>query len=459
MAKHKSNNRIFFWLGGIVVVLLLVALLGRQQGWLGQSDAKEVTMAPVRRGDLVEMVSASGKVQPEVEVILSPDVPGEIVELHVAEGDSVTQGQLLLKIRPDNFISVLDRSQAAVNTNRATLAQARATLAQSEARLARAQANYERNRDLYNEKVIPQAEFETIEAEYTVAQKEVEAARQNIEASRFSVQSAQASVDEARENLRRTRIDAPMSGIVSKLSVEKGERVVGTSQMAGTELMRIADLRQMEVRVEVNENDIVRVQIGDTADIEVDSYARAGEKFLGVVTAIANTAKEALTTDVVTEFEVKVRILSSSYQSLLTERRRFPFRPGMTASVDIITERKQDIVMVPLAAVTTRSAREEDDAPRSRQGSGEAQAASQNDAPISRQELQEVVFVVKADQTVEKRVVTTGISDFEYIEVVSGLEPGERVVSGPFLAVSRQLRDGDLVREAEGRATRRADRP
>jgi HlyD family secretion protein len=449
MAKKKSSNRLLIILVSAVVILLVVAVVAKQAGWIGQEKATEVEIAAAKQTDIIERVSASGKVQPEVEVKISPDVSGEIIELHVSEGDSVVQGQLILKIRPDNYISQVDRARATVNTNKANLAQSAARVAQAEAQLIRSKAAYTRNQQLLEQKVISSADFEQIEADYNVAEQEVESARQSLQAARYNVLSAEASLREAQENLSRTAIYAPVNGTISKLDVEKGERVVGTMQMAGTEMLRIANLNNMEVRVDVNENDIVRVHQGDTAIIEVDSYTRMDRKFKGVVTEIANTAKEALAQDAVTEFQVKIRILNESYADLTRNGSLSPFRPGMTASVEIITNRKNGVLSVPLASVTMRNpnAKKGDEPPA---GEGPpAQPVSTNPASGTKaEEMKEVVFVMK-DGKAQLREVKTGISDYENIEIVSGLEPGEEVISGPFLVVSKRLNDGELVKKKE----------
>ena len=368
------------------------------------------------------------------KVKISPEVPGEIIELNVEEGDSVQQDQLLVRIRPDNFESVLSRTQASLNQQRANLSQMQAGLASSEARLVQAQANYDRNKKLYEDNVISDADFEQIESSYQVALQDVESAKQNVQAARYGIRSAQATVDEARENLSLTSIFAPVSGIVSKLDVEQGERVVGTSQMAGTEMLRIADLNQMEVRVDVNENDIIRVAIGDTAVVDVDAYSYTDQEFSGVVTAIANTANVKVTEEAVTEFEVRIRLLNESYQDLLDEQQSYPFRPGMTASVDIITQRKEDVLAVPLSAVTTR--------PRD-----STEQTTETTSLADQETTDEVVFRYQTDNTVSKLVVETGISDYENIEIIRGLSEGDRVVSGPYVAVSRELDDGKVVEE------------
>ncbi|QJW88798.1 HlyD family efflux transporter periplasmic adaptor subunit [Spirosoma taeanense] len=451
--KRKSN-RIWWILGGLVVLLVVGLVAAKQTGIIGKPKSTEVDFAVVKRTDITERVSASGRVQPQVEVKISPDVSGEIIGLYVNEGDPVKAGQLLCRIRPDNYESLLARARATVNQSRAQLEQSKASVAQSSARLIRAKADYERNRKLFTDKVISSADFETSEANYNVAKQEVEAARANVRAAQFSIQSAEATLRDASENLRKTTIYAPVNGTVSKLNIELGERVVGTSQMAGTEIMRIANLQNMEVRVNVNENDIVRVNLGDTADIEVDSYTTSGRKFKGVVYEIANTANgltsssgaaaAALSTDAVTEFEVKVKILNNSYSDLLAEKDKkgYPFKPGMTASVEIITDRKSGVLAVPIAAVTTRGTEDaKAGEPEQRNGAVEEKPAGQ---PEKKEEVKEIVFVNVGGKAV-RREVKTGISDFENIEVLSGLKPGEQIISGPFIAVSKRLKDGDLV--------------
>ena len=433
--KRKRNPLLIIAI--VVAVLLLLLFVARRLEWIGTKQAIEITLATAAPQTIVERVSASGTVQPVVEVKISPEVPGEIIELNVEEGDSVQQDQLLVRIRPDNFESVLSRTQASLNQQRANLSQMQAAQASSEARLTQAQANYDRNKKLYEDQVISDADFEQTESNYQVARQEVESAKQNVQAARYGIRSAQATVDEARENLSLTSIFAPVSGIVSKLDVEQGERVVGTSQMAGTEMLRIADLNQMEVRVDVNENDIIRVTIGDTAVVDVDAYTYSDKEFAGVVTAIANTANTKVTEEAVTEFEVRIRLLNESYQDLLDEQQSYPFRPGMTASVDIITQRKEDVLAVPLSAVTTRSR------------DSTEQTTAEPTSLANQETTDEVVFRYQPDNTVNKVVVETGISDYENIEILSGLSKGDRVVSGPYVAVSRELEDGKEVEEAE----------
>ncbi|MEX0881844.1 MAG: efflux RND transporter periplasmic adaptor subunit [Cyclobacteriaceae bacterium] len=425
MAKRKSNKWIYFLLGAVVFLVILL-MIGWSQGWVVGEKELEVETGKVSYEKIVEKVSASGVVQPETEITLSPDVAGEIIELNVIEGDSVKVNQLLVKIRPDNFISALDRAQANLNQQMANLAQSRAALKRSEAQFTRAQLAYNRNQKLYEDKVISDSDFEQAKADFLTAENDLEAAKQTVLASEFVVKSAQASVDEAAENLRLTNVYSPSDGIVSKLLVEQGERVVGTAQMAGTEMMRIADLNNMEVRVNVNENDIVRISLNDTTLIDVDSYAFSGKQFTGVVTSIANSANEKANTDAVTEFEVKIRIINDSYESLISPENPFPFRPGMTASVEIITETKENVLAVPLAAVTTRGSETMES------GSG-----------VSR--MKELVFL-KEGNTAKMVEVKTGISDFENIHVLEGLEEGQEVITGPYFVVSKELEDSVKVK-------------
>ncbi len=435
MAKKKKSNKVLYILIGVVVFLVVFAVIGKSQGWVGQKKSMEVEVSTVSKATIVEIVSASGSVQPVVEVKISPEVPGEIIDLAIEEGDSVTRGDFLLKIRPDNFLSILERTRANYNQQKANLEDAKARQARAEATHKRAELEYKRQKSLFAEKVISEADFQLSEANYNVALQDMKSAVQNVEAAKYIVQSSQASVNEATENLQLTRIEAPMSGIVSKLSVEKGETVVGTSQMQGTEMLRIADLGKMEVRVDVNENDIIRISEGDEAIIDVDSYSYMDIKFKGVVTQIANSANSKVSGDAVTEFEVRIKILNSSYADLIKEKgMKYPFRPGMTASVDIITETKKDILTVPLAAVTTRKAESEDE---------EGESDNENENNLN-QELNEVVFVIEEGKA-KKLIVKTGISDFERIEILEGLTDGQEVISGPFLAVSKRLKDGEGV--------------
>ncbi len=434
--KKKSRNKLLYILLGVVAVLVVVALVGKSQGWVGQKQAVEVESDVVKLARIVEKVSASGAVQPVIEVKISPEVSGEIIELKIEEGDSVAKGDFLLKIRPDNFISAYERSRATLNQQKANFESAKASLERAKATFTRQELEYNRQKKLYDEEVTSKSDFELAEANYNVAKQDLESAKQQVVASQYIVESSLATVEDAAENLRLTEIIAPMNGIVSKLAVELGETVVGTSQMQGTEMLRIADLNNMEVRVNVNENDIIRISVGDTSIIEVDSYSYMEKKFKGIVTQIANTANEKASADAVTEFEVRIKILNSSYQDLVNDGMRYPFRPGMTASVEILTETKNNVLSVPLASVTTRKA-EADSTKNNEEQTDE-------NVSLANQEVDEVVFKL-VDGKAVKAVVETGISDYQRIEVLTGLEEGDKIIKGPFLAVSKRLSDGDNV--------------
>lgn len=409
------------------VVVIVLAIVGKKAGWFGQQNLMKISTAKPEYRKITELVTASGKIQPETEVKISPDVSGEIVDLYVKEGEKVSQGDLLLKIKPDTYISMVDRAEASLNSAKANFANAKAQLAQVEARYKQAQKTFKRNKTLWKEEAISESEYENASSSLEMAEAELEGAKRSADAARFSVESAQAGLSEARENLSKTSIFAPMAGTISRLSVEQGERVVGTAQMAGTEMLRIADLGRMEVLVEVNENDIVRVKQRDTAWVEVDAYL--GQKFKGVVTEIANSANIVGTSaDQVTNFEVKVLLLEESYQHLEKPGNPNPFRPGMSATVDIQTNTRWDVLSVPIQAVTTR-----------------VDTTIEREASTDTEELtQEVVFVVANDSAFVQEV-NTGIQDTRFIEVVSGLDSTQQVVVAPFSAVSRRLRDGMRV--------------
>ncbi|WP_436516195.1 efflux RND transporter periplasmic adaptor subunit [Ekhidna sp. To15] len=443
--KKKKSNKILYILGGLVVFLILFAIVGKSQGWVGQKKKIQVEISKAEKNTIIEKVSASGQVQPVVEVSLSPEVSGEIIEMKIEEGDSVSKGDFLLRIRPDNFQSAFDQAEAGLNQQKAALAQAKAARARAAANFKRAEQDFNRQKKLYEEKVISEADYQLAEANYQIAEQDSESAKESVNAAEYILTSAQARVADARENLRLTTLTAPMSGIVSKLPVELGETVLGTSQFQGTEVMRIADLSKMEVQVDVNENDIIRISVGDTAIIDVDSYSYKDKTFKGVVTHIANTANDKVSADAVTEFGVRIQILNSSYQDLVKEEGiKYPFRPGMTASVDIITEVKKDILTVPLASVTTRSDKDK------KRGNDEDASASDE---LEEEDVKEVVFVMSEGKAV-KTEVETGISDFDRIEIISGLEEGTEVVSGPFLAVSKRLEDGEDIEAKEDRKSK-----
>ncbi len=442
----KKNNTMKYLLIG-AGVLIVVAVAGNKLGWFGKSDAVQIAVEKANSRTIVETVSASGKVQPEVEVKLSAEVSGEVVELHVKEGDVVKRGQLLCKVRPDVLQSGYDRAVASLNSQKAALASTQQSLKQAEANFANTAAKYKRNQELFAKKVVSAAEFDAVKAEYEAARASLEAVRQNVVGSRFGVEQSNAVVKEAGANLAKTTIYAPTDGVISKLSVELGDRILGTSQMAGTEIMRISNLSSMEVSVDVNESDINRVSVGDIADIEVDAFQN--QKFKGEVTEIASSSNVVGTsTDQVTNFTVKVRILQDSYQKLLRadSANPSPFRPGLSATVDIQTEQFKGIA-VPIQSVTTRE--EKKDAKDDAKG-GQPAASSNNEKEKKKdsEPVKEYVFVHSGGK-VKQVLVTTGIQDDTYILVKSGLKGGEEVVSGPFTAISKSLKDGTMVEKVD----------
>ncbi|MCB2197459.1 MAG: efflux RND transporter periplasmic adaptor subunit [Bacteroidetes bacterium] len=423
-----KSNKLLKILLVAAVVLIIFAIVGKKAGWFGGAVTIKVSIEKPEYRDITEVVTASGKIQPETEVKISPDVSGEIVGLYIKEGDYVQKGDLLLKIKPDIYLSAVDRARASVNTARANLANSEAFLEQIKAKHKQTHKAFERNKVLWEEKTISDAEYETSLSSYEMVKAEMEAAKKSVEGAKYSVQSAQASLSEAEENLKKTIIYAPMSGTISMLNVEKGERVVGTMQMAGTEMLRIADLNRMEVKVDVNENDIVKVKLNDTALIEIDAYL--GETFKGVVTEIANSANvSGMSADQVTSFDVKVYLLEDSYYHLVSENNPNPFRPGMSASVDVQTNTKSNILTIPIQCVTTRA--------DSTNNSGEKIVDID-------EELNEVVFVVSSDSVVVTDV-KTGIQDSKYIEIAEGINPDDRIVTAPFSAISRRLKQGTKV--------------
>jgi HlyD family secretion protein len=446
--KRKSNKRIIWIIVIVLIAMVALIMVGKSRG----SKELEVELAKAKRATIVEKVSASGTVQPVIEVKIAPEVSGEIRELLIEEGDSVGKGKMLVRIRPDTWMSQLNRAEASLNQQRSNLESSKASLSRSEATFMRAEQEYKRQDKLYKEKVISDAEWQLAEQNYKVAQQDLKSAQQSVKASEYIIKSGEATVDEARENVRLTNVTAPMDGIVSKLSVKKGERVLGTAQMQGTEMLRIADLSKMEVRVNVNENDIVRVHLNDTTMIDVDAYANDGKQFKGVVTNIANTAKDKTSADAITEFEVRILILSSSYADLVAKGNRYPFRPGMTASVEILTNRKINVLSVPLSAVTTRSPDSENKTEGEQNGPPSNNNNQQNNSgqqkPVEKKKDKVVVFVNEGGKA-KMIEVKTGISDYDNIEILSGLSDSSQVVTGPFLVVSKRLKDGERITSAQ----------
>ena len=405
-----KDNKLLKILVPVVLFLLVFAAVGKKQGWFGKEITVKVAVEKTAINPIVEAVTANGKIEPEKEVKISPDVSGEIVELTVREGDFVQKGVLLFKIKPEIYISARDRATASLSSSQARLSQA-------DAQLIQAELAFNRSKALWEQKTISESEYEQAEAQFKIAKAERESAL-------YSVKSSEATLKEANENLIKTTVYSPMMGTVSSLSVELGERVVGANMMTGTEVLRVADLNRMEVVVEVNENDIIRVKLGDTAKVEVDAYL--DRDFTGIVTEIANSAKSVgLTSDQVTNFEVKIYILRESYEDLISEKNPSPFRPGMSASVDIFTDKKTDVLTVPIQAVTTRT-----DTTKMKMTGIE--------------DIRTIVFVSDGTRALA-RDVKTGIQDNVKIEIVSGLTEGEDVVVQPFSAISKKLADSTLI--------------
>ncbi len=405
-----KNNNLLKILAAAVVLLLILAVVGKKAGWFGKEATTKVAIEKVGINPIIEAVTANGKIQPETEVKISPDVSGEIVELNVKEGDFVQKGTLLFKIKPEIYISSRDRAAATLNSTKSRLAQV-------EAQLIQAELAYNRSKKLFEENTISKADFEQAESQYKIAKAEKESAE-------FSVKSSEASLKEANENLVKTTVYAPMTGTISSLLVELGERVVGANMMTGTEVLRVADLNRMEVVVDVNENDIIRVKLGDTAIVEVDAYL--DRDFKGIVTEIANSANTlGSTSDQVTNFKGRILILKESYEDLITEKNPSPFRPGMSASVDIYTSRKTGVLTVPIQAVTTRT-------------------DTTNTDPAVQDEIRTLVFVSDGTYALA-RDVKTGIQDNVNIEILSGLTEGEDVIVQPFSAISKKLSDSTKI--------------
>jgi len=450
MFKKKNLIRILI---ALAVVLLIIFAVAKKKGWIGKPDVTKVSTELVQKRTIVETVSANGKIEPEVEVKLSPDVSGEIIDLLIKEGDQVKAGQLLAKINPELYISSHDRSIAALNTQQANLANSRARLAQVKSQLVNTKSSFERNQKLHNEKAISDSEFETSRSAYEVAQAEVDAASENVKAAEFNIKSAEAGVKESRENLSKTSIYAPVGGTISKLNVEKGERVAGASQFSsGTEILRIANLQTMEVKVSVNENDIVRVSQNDTALVEVDAYQN--RKFKGIVTEISTSANTTgVSADQVTNFEVKIRILPESYKDLIPADKPniSPFRPGMSATVDIQTESVVNVLTVPIQSVTTRvdSAKvKEAQMAAKDKGESKEQSEEQKDEKKVNTGMQEYVFLYENGK-VRMVKIKTGIQDNTYIQVVAGVKEKDEVVSAPYSAISKKMKDGDEVNKVD----------
>lgn len=447
---HQMKKPLILIVAGIIILAIIFTIKS-----CSGSGSIEVTTEKVQHRTIIESVSASGKIQPEVQLKISSDVSGEIVELNLKEGEQVNKGDLLLKIKPDIYQSALERARAAVSSSQSNIETAKAQLSQAKAQFVNAESSFQRNKKLFEQSAISQADFDNAKASYESAKAQVETAEEGVKTSVFNVSSAEASLKEATENLNKTSIFAPVSGTVSKLSKKKGERVVGTNLMEGSEIMTLANLNEMEVQVDVNENDIIRVHLNDTADIQVDAYL--DRKFKGVVTEIANSANltNTVAVDQVTNFTVKVRILQESYKDLLSEKNLnlSPFRPGMSATVDIHTKVEMNTLSLSIQAVTTRidSALITDEKKEKDEDDYEAKVIDEKQQKIESMLVkdikpQECVFVFENGK-VRLQKVKTGIQDNQSIEITEGLKEGDEVVSGPYNAVAKLLKDGMEVKK------------
>ena len=426
---------------GVIIALLVVAKL---TGLIGGKKAEKVTVEKAADRKVIETVTASGKIQPETEVKLSSEVSGEVTELLVKEGDVVKKGQLLCKVRPDVLKSGYDRANASYSSQKASVASSQQMLAQSQGNMVNAEATYKRNVELFNKKVISASEFDAAKAAYLTAKTNLGRAKEDLTAAKFMLEQSGATVQEAGANLAKATIFAPVDGVISKLSVELGDRILGTAQMAGTEIMRISNLSSMEVNVDVNENDINRVNVGDSAVIEVDAFA--DKKFKGIVTEIASSSKDIGTTtsvDQVTNFNVKVRIIADSYSDVKGGAKDLPspFRPGLSATVDIESQSLKGLA-VPIQCVFT------EDASKAKKESETSSTETNSDKQKSKltdKTVKQYVYLYTATGTVKKAEVTTGIQNDQYIIVKSGLKAGQDVVTGPYSAIQNKLKDGMAV--------------
>ncbi len=420
-----SRKRILILLVAIAAFIILLVILKSKGIIGGNDDSVEVETAKADEITIVETVSATGKIQPEIEVKISSEVSGEIIDLPVKEGQVVKKGDLLVKINPMIYASGVKRSVS-------NLSGSRAGLSQADANFKEAKSNFERNQTLYEKGIISKSDWEKAIASF-------ESAKASKQSAYYNVESATATVTESKDNLGRTTIYSPADGTISSLGVELGERVLGTQQMTGTELLRVANLNNMEVEVDVNENDIVKVNIGDSTKIQVDAYLK--KEFKGVVTSISNSASTATTADQVTNFKVKVRILKESYEDLLKGKPATysPFRPGMTATVDIITKRKEKVIGVPISSVVVKA----DTAATKKY---EIKDEPENKKVTSKNDKKYECVFVKEGNKAKIRVVKTGIQDDTNIEILSGLKKGDIIITGPYTTVTKDLNSGDKVK-------------
>ncbi|MBM3921770.1 MAG: efflux RND transporter periplasmic adaptor subunit [Sphingomonadales bacterium] len=431
----------------LIIVFGFLVLVGIGRSCSGGSNEEKVVAEPAVKRTIIETVNASGKIYPEVEVKISPDISGEITELNVEEGDSVRKGQVLARIYADIYALQRDEAASRVNQTSANVENSKAAQDALRATLRQAQFTYDRNKKLFDEKVISRAELEQYETALRSAQANLNAAEQSIRGLQASVQGTQVSLNRANKDLSRATLVAPMDGVVSSLKVKKGERVAGNSFNVGTEMMTVADMAVLEVRVDVGENDIVKISIGDSADVEVDAYNN--RKFKGVVTKIASSTKNSAVMAAgndVTNYEVRIRLDKSSYQDLA--KLPFPFRPGMNATADIRTKVVQNVLAVPTTAVNARvKGSDMSVADKKKEASEKTGGEEATVASTSSDELEEVVFVLQKDGTVKKAIVRSGVQDINYIEILSGLNEGDEVITAPYSAISKTLKEGSKVKK------------
>jgi HlyD family secretion protein len=442
----------FIWILVSVAILVILLVVAQKSGAFGKDEGTKVTAEKVQKRTIIETVTASGKIYPEIEVKVSPDISGEITDLTVVEGDSVRKGQVLARIYADIYATQRDQASATVSQQQAIVSNSTAQLDALKASMDLTERTYNRQKQLADDKVISKSEFEQAESAYLSAKANYNAAVQGIKGGQAGVQNAQATLTRANKDLGRTIITAPMDGVISLLSVKKGERVAGNSFNVGTEMMRVADMSKIEIRVDVGENDVPKVHLGDSALIEVDAYNK--RKFKGLVTQIASSNKGAAnqlssvsTTDV-TNYEVRIRLITDSYKDLIdpAKPKSFPFRPGMSASADIQTKRHEDRLSVPINAVTTRE-KGTDKVVAAKDAASPA-PPDQNNNPDQKTvvtDLDEVVFVLQPDKKVKKVLVKTDIQDINNIEITSGLKEGDMIITGPYGTVSKILKDGTIV--------------
>ena len=440
------------WIIISLVILVVLLIVLSKAGVFGKDEGTKVTAEKATERTITEVVTASGKIYPEVEVKISSDISGEIVELNVAEGDTVKKGQVLCRVYADIYSAERNQAAAGLAQSQAQAQNSSAQLEALKASLDQTLAAYNREKTLVDQKVVSQSEFEQSQQAYLAAKANYAAAQENIKAGQAGVQSAMANLNSADKTLGKATITAPMDGVVSLLEVKKGERVVGTAQMTGTEIMRIADLSSIEAQVDVGENDIPKVKIGDSAIVSVDAYNN--RKFKGIVYKIANpntttTSSSTTTSTTVTNYEVHIRLFPSSYMDLVVPHRSFPFRPDMSTSADIQTQTVNNALSVPLNAVTVRdkkSGKSMNNNSADMSSDNTNSNNNDNQAAQSTDDMQEVVFVVGKDNLVKKYPVTTGIQDLNYIQVLSGIKAGDMIVTGPYDVVSKQLSDSTKVK-------------